>query len=226
MMMTSPEMKSPIQNVLQRLRHSALESHSGLDKVRWDPERLSALRATDLLDSDLEECFDRLTRLAVALLSIPASFISLVDEHRDFYKSFCGFAEPLASKREMSGLTHCHYAIQSSAPLVIPDTAADPVYSLVPSVRNHGVAAYVGIPLMTADGFSLGAFCAIDRKPRQWTATEVALLTELATSATREIELRAANALAEELACRLAEQSEYLLHQAREKTLTATDHDR
>ncbi|HXG69088.1 MAG TPA: hypothetical protein VNJ04_00570, partial [Gemmatimonadaceae bacterium] len=52
-----------------------------------DPERLAALRSTGLLDSEVEEVFDRLTRLAVKLLGVPAAFISLVDENRDFYKS-------------------------------------------------------------------------------------------------------------------------------------------
>ena len=32
-----------------------------------------------------------------------------------------------------------------------------------------GVVAYAGVPLATADGLSLGTFCAIDPKPRAWT---------------------------------------------------------
>ena len=40
------------------------------------------------------------------------------------YKSACGFGEPLSSARELEGATFCHYAVQSTEPLVIPDTAA------------------------------------------------------------------------------------------------------
>ena len=155
-----------------------------------DPERLAALRSTGLLDSDAEESFDRMTRLAVLLLRVPAAFISLVDEDRDFYKSAHGFAEPLRSERQMTGRTFCHYAISSTGPLVIDDARADPVYSTVPTVESLGVAAYVGVPLTGPEGHVIGSFCAIDHSPRQWTPEEVEILAELAASARREIELR------------------------------------
>ncbi len=157
-----------------------------------DPSRLATLHATGLLDSEVEEVFDRLTRLAVTLLGVPAAFLSLVDTNRDFYKSASGFGEPLKSSRQLMGRTFCHYAIQSSSPLVIDDTAAHPVYQQVPTVKSLGVAAYVGVPLVMENGSAIGSFCAIDVKPRKWTSVEIEVLSELAASAKREIELRAA----------------------------------
>lgn len=154
-------------------------------------ERLSALRSTGLLDSEAEEAFDRMTRLAVKLLGVPAAFISLVDEERDFYTSAYGFSEPLATSRQLTGRTFCHYAIESDQPLVIPDTRADPRYREVPTVESLGVAAYVGIPLAGPDGHLLGSFCAIDSVPHPWSETEIEVLTEFAASARREIALRA-----------------------------------
>ncbi len=171
-----------------------------------DPARLAALRATGLLDTEVEEVFDRMTRLAVKLLNVPAAFISLVDDNRDFYKSAAGFGEPLNSARQLSGRTFCHYAIQSSAPLVIDDAAAHPVYRNVPTVQSLGVGAYVGVPLVMDGGQAIGSFCAIDIKPRRWTPVEIEALTELAASAKREIELRAVTRA--ERAARLAAESE------------------
>jgi signal transduction histidine kinase len=159
--------------------------------TRGDPARVAAVQATGLLDSDAEEVFDRLTRLAVRIIGVPASFISLVDADRDFYKSACGFGEPLASVRQLTGPTFCHYAVQRTDPLVIPDTAADPDYRDVPTVRTLGVAAYVGVPLIVG-GQTVGAFCTIDTHPREWTKDEVEVLVELAASAQREMELRGA----------------------------------
>jgi signal transduction histidine kinase len=147
-----------------------------------------------------------MTRLAVKLLDVPAAFISLVDDNRDFYKSASGFGEPLHSARQLTGRTFCHYAIQSSAPLVIDDAAAHPVYSNVPTVRSLGVAAYVGVPLIMEDGQAIGSFCAIDSKPRRWTQVEIEVLTELAASAKREIELRMVTRT--ERAARLAAEAE------------------
>jgi PAS domain S-box-containing protein len=154
-----------------------------------DPARVAAVRGTGLLDADAEEVFDRLSRLAVRLLGVPAAFLSLVDAERDFYLTACGFGEPLASARQLTGPTFCHYALASPGPLVIPDTAADPVYRDVPTVRTLGVAAYVGVPVRVG-GQRVGSFCAIDTRPRAWTAGEVEVLTELAASAERELELR------------------------------------
>ena len=167
-----------------------------LESTRRDPARLAALRSTGLLDTEVEEVFDRLSRLAVRLLRVPAAFISLVDENRDFYKSACGVGEPLASMRELSGPTFCHYTAQQTTPLVIPDTAADPLYRDVPTVKTLGVAAYVGIPLVVR-GEVIGSFCAIDVVPHVWTMDEVETLTEIAASAQREMELRGALADAE-----------------------------
>ena len=137
-----------------------------------DETRLAAVRATGLLDSEVEESFDRLTRLAVHLVKAPAAFVSLVDESRDFYKSACGLAEPFATTRQVEGPTFCHFAIGSAEPLVIPDTSADPVYREVPTIGSLGVAAYVGIPIVI-DGQAIGAFCAIDSAPHAWSDAEI-----------------------------------------------------
>ena len=47
-----------------------------------DPRRLASLRATGLLDSAAEEAFDRLTRLASALLGAPSASFTLIDADR------------------------------------------------------------------------------------------------------------------------------------------------
>ena len=158
--------------------------------VVHDPERLAAVRGTGLLDTPPEEVFDRLTRLATKVLGVPVSFITVVDETRDFYKSQCGFDEPLASTREITGTTFCHYALPLDRPLIINDTRADPVYRVIPTVQSLGVAAYAGIPMVNSDGHAIGSFCAVDFQPRQWKETDVEVLVELAASAMREIELR------------------------------------
>ena len=183
-------------------------------------ERLQAVLRTGLLDTPPEESFDRLTRLAAKLVGVPATFLSVVDEGRDFYKSCFGFEEPLATAREIEGQTFCHFALVSSGPLLISDTMADPVFREVPTVKSMGVRAYAGIPLISDDGQAIGSFCAIDFKPRAWTATDVEILTELAASALREIKLRAALTEAEKQA-RAAQEAT----RSREEVLAVVAHD-
>lgn len=157
-----------------------------------NPRRLAAVRATGLLDSPSTNGFDRITRLGAAVLNVPATFISLVDEHRDFYLSHCGFGEPLASEQQLEGETFCHFTIRSEAPVVIPDTAGDPRYANVPTVKSLGVAAYLGAPLVLLSGEVIGAFCAIDFVPRQWSESDVSAAVDLAGLTVSEIELRQA----------------------------------
>lgn len=158
-----------------------------MDRSLQDPDRLSALRDTGLLDSSPTEVFDRLTRIAASTLGVPAAFIALVEAHRDFYLSHHGFGEPLASTRELTGQTFCHFTVSGGKPLVIPDTRADPVYRNVPTVESLGVAAYLGVPLKLKTGTVIGSFCVIDNKPRAWTDADVEKIEELAGMAVHEI---------------------------------------
>lgn len=166
--------------------------HTPADNPVSDPRRVAAVRGTGLLDSPATNGFDRITRLGAALLNVPATFISLVDERRDFYLSHCGFAEPLATERQLEGETFCHFTIRSEEPLVIPDTAGDPRYANVPTVKSLGVAAYLGAPLMLPNGAIIGAFCAIDFAPRWWTPSDIRAAQDFAGLAVSEIELRQA----------------------------------
>jgi len=157
-----------------------------------DPARLATLRATQLLDTPPEEPFDRLTRLAKNVIGAPASFLTLVDESRDFYKSLCGPGEPLASQRQWEGATFCQCVLTAGGPLVLNDVTALPGWRDLPAVQTLGLRAYAGAPLMTSDGRCLGSFCAVDFAPRTWRDSDVALLTEMAHATVREIELRQA----------------------------------
>lgn len=162
-----------------------------VDELVRSQSRLAAVRATQLLDSAPEEDFDSLTRLAKTTLGAAASFVSIVDVDRDFYKSQVGFPEPLATARELAGRTFCHYAIASPGALVIGDTHAEPLWKAVPTVASLGVRAYVGVPIVI-DGEPIGSFCVIDGQPRDWTAADIEIVSQLSKSAGREIRLRAA----------------------------------
>lgn len=176
-----------------------MESHSPIpadealiQAALMDPQRLSAVLDTGLLDTVPEEGFDRLTRLAAKLTGAPVTFIALVDAGRDFYKSTFGVDEPLRSARELNGRTFCHHALVSQEALILEDVAKLPVFRDVPTAASLGVRAYAGIPLKTEEGQVLGSFCAVDFKPKQWSEQDVEVLVELAHAAMREIRLRKA----------------------------------
>ncbi len=158
---------------------------------RQDP-RLEALRATRLLDSAPEDTFDRLTRLATRLLGVPVALISLVDRDRQFFKSQQGLPEPWASARE-TPLTHsfCQHVAATGLPLVISDSAQNLLVAENLARRDLGVVAYLGVPLTATGDLVLGSFCAVDSVAREWSAEDVATMTDLAAMTMTEINLRA-----------------------------------
>ncbi len=157
------------------------------------PARLEALRRTQLLDSPPEEQFDALTRLAASVLRVPVALLCLVDAKRLFFLSSVGLEEPWRTQRQ-APLTHsfCPQTIASAAPLVLADTRTVPQARASPALAEFGVFAYAGIPLRSPDNQVLGTLCAIDHRPRAWSAADVQVLTDLAATAAASIATRAA----------------------------------
>ena len=162
--------------------------------VAGDQRRLEALHGTGLLDSDVSQSFDRLARLAAHVLHAPVALVSLVDADRQFFKSCLGLPEPWASERG-SPLTHsfCQHAVASREPLIVSDAREHPVLRDNLAIRDMGVIAYAGIPLV-ADGHALGTLCVIDSQPRHWTSHQIELLGDIAASVVTEISLAQAAA--------------------------------
>jgi len=161
-----------------------------LAAVIGDHARLEALRRTELLDSPPEEVFDRLTRMAKAVLGVPVALVTLLDSDRHFFKSQAGLPEPYATARE-TPLTHsfCKHVVGSREPLIVPDIRSHPLFSDRPAAEGS-VMSYAGIPLITSEGHALGTFCVIDWRPRAWTEDEIDILRVLAVSTMSEIDLR------------------------------------
>jgi GAF domain-containing protein len=155
-----------------------------------DQGRLDALHATGLLDSDISPSFDRLARLASHVLHAPVALVSLVDADRQFFKSCLGLPEPWASRRG-SPLTHsfCQHAVASREPLLVSDAREHEVLRDNLAIRDMGVIAYAGIPLIDDEGNALGTLCVIDSQPRHWTSHQIQLLGDIAASVVTEITL-------------------------------------
>ena len=154
-----------------------------------DPARLNELLRLRLLDSPPEASFDRLTRLAARTLGAQVSLVSLVDDHRQFFKSAYGLPEPWASQRETPlSFSFCQHVVARGEALVIEDARLDPLVADNPTL--FGALAYLGVPLKTQTGHTLGSFCVIANSPMRWTAVDQETMTELAASVMSEIWLR------------------------------------
>lgn len=149
-------------------------------------QRLGALKAAELMDTESELAFDTFTALASRLLRAPVALLSLVDDKRQFFKSAHGL-----SLRE-TPLTHsfCAHAVTAKTPLIIADAANHPLVRANPSTHELSVSAYAGVPILTEDDEAIGAFCVIDSVPHAWSEEDVATLRTLGEMVSAHISVR------------------------------------
>ena len=123
---------------------------SELAKALAEPARLAALHDAVLLDTPAEEPFDRLTRLAAKVVNAPVALVSAVDRDRQFFKSCLGLPEPQATRRE-TPLSHsfCQHVATAREPVIVTDARKDARFIHNLAIRDLGVIAYLGVPLIT-----------------------------------------------------------------------------
>ena len=187
---------------------------AGFDGAAWaelirarvsDRPRLAAVAATGLVDTELEEVFDRLTRLAALVLGVPWAFVTLVDDRHSFWKSCFGTgAVEVADRANPVEESFCQYVVATGRALLIDDARLDPRTCTNPSIEKMGVVAWAGVPVVSAGGHVLGTFCVVDTQPRAWIDVDEVTLETLAGAAASEIQLRSALQAATEAATRLS----------------------
>lgn len=148
-------------------------------------ERLQTLHALKILDTEPEERFDRLTRMAKRLFDVPIALVSLVDDNRQWFKSCFG----LPVQETDRDVSFCGHAILSSECLVVEDATKDNRFFDNPLVAGEpNIRFYAGYPLKGINGMKLGTFCIIDDKPRVFDKEDMRDFEDLAVMAERELE--------------------------------------
>jgi GAF domain-containing protein len=178
--------------------HARTVQHGAATGPIADPERLRSLQRA-CLAAEPDQAFDRFAGMVKRLLGVPVALVSLVDDERQFFPGQVGLAEPWDVKRE-TPLSHsfCQHVVHEGRTKVYADARTDPQVRDNLAIPDLGVVAYAGVPLTDADGRTLGSLCAIDTRPRQWTAGELAVLEDLAAACSSELRLRIARELAED----------------------------
>ncbi|MFP5080837.1 PAS domain S-box protein [Pedobacter sp. JCM 36344] len=143
--------------------------------------RLAALKDYEILDSETEAKFDRITELASIICEVPISMITLIDGNRQWFKSKFG----LDIKETPRAISFCQYAIMDDKYFEVADATKDnrfednELVTADPNIRFYG-----GYPLIDPSGYALGTLCVIDRTANQLNAKQKRALELLAQEAT------------------------------------------
>jgi two-component sensor histidine kinase/PAS domain-containing protein len=133
------------------------------DKVA-NQKRRETLAGLQLLDSDGDPDFDRLTRLAAGIFGAPVSLVTLVDIDRQWFKSHTG-TEIAETPVELSFCAHAIAEKSDDGMVVLDATADDRFKANVLVTGDEHIRFYAGAPI-TVHGEKLGTLCVLDRSPR------------------------------------------------------------
>ena len=149
-----------------------------------EAERLAELHDLAILDTEAEERFDRITRLAQRIFGVPIALVSLIDEDRQWFKSHQGLDVP-ETPREIS---FCGHAINSEEIMFVADATIDQRFHDNPLVTGDpSIRFYAGCPISGPDGARLGTLCIIDQSPRDLSEEDAESLRDLAGVVEQEI---------------------------------------
>lgn len=148
-----------------------------------DEHRVAALHSMRLLDTPVEERFERITRLARTFYDMPMAALSLIDSDRQWCKSEIG----LPLRETGRDISICGHTIAKGEMLVVSDTLLDPRFVDNPLVTGDPfIRFYAGVPLRGRDRARVATLCVLDNRPHHAASLNLQVLQDLAALAERE----------------------------------------
>jgi diguanylate cyclase (GGDEF)-like protein len=150
-------------------------------------DHLQALQHFDILGLGPEEMFDRIASLCRRVMRVQTATISMVETQRHWFKSHIG----LEADQTLHVAPFCVEVVAAGTPVMVADASADERFSANPLVTEAPHARFfLGVPLVTPDGLTIGTMCVIDSAAREASPEQIDLLVELAALVVDEVELR------------------------------------
>jgi len=159
-----------------------------------EAERLEALKKYQILDTLAEQEYDDITRIASQICNSPIALISLVDDHRQWFKSKVG----LDAQETPKSIAFCSHAILGDGVFEIKDSSKDERFFDNPLATGAPhVQFYAGAPLTTPEGHNIGTLCVIDNKPNELDDKQKEALQALSRQVIAQAELKLSKSKAE-----------------------------
>lgn len=150
-------------------------------------DRLKALASYQLLDTPSEPTYDAFTYLARQIVGSPISTITLIDERRQWFKSFAG----IDFRETPRDVSFCAHVVGNGKSMVVRDAKDDPRFRSNALVTGEPhIRFYAGVPLTTPEGYTIGTLCVMDKKPGELSPTQLRALETLAQALFAVLEAR------------------------------------
>lgn len=161
---------------------------AALPENEW--KRLEELYQYAILDTPSEADFDELVQLASMICQTTLSDLTLIDAERQWFKAR-NIPGASQTSREVS---FCAYTILQDDVFEVRDATQDERFSANPLVlADPHIRFYAGVPLVSRNGYNLGALCVVDRTPKFLTSSQRQALRFLGGQAMKLIELHRQN---------------------------------
>ncbi len=154
-----------------------------------DLNGLASAGPADLWTAGLEEALGRVAALAAAALSAPSASVMFANAHA--LPPISGPAA-IGDQRSPYAQLLCAEVVGSEDKMIIGDTRLGRHRSNADLPGRARVIAWAAVPVRDQDGHVAGVLWVADRKPRSWSASDVAVLEMLAEVASSDVTLRAA----------------------------------
>ncbi len=139
--------------------------------------RILSLSEFDLDYSDLYEHFRDLSKLAAKVAGTEISLVNLIDSFTQWTISDYGLDIKQLSRED----SICQYTINAKESFEVKDLSADERFKdKIYVTQAPKIRYYFGVPLVTADGYNLGALCVMDKLGKEISPEKVELLQIIA----------------------------------------------
>lgn len=152
-----------------------------------ESERLEILEEYGLSSARQLPSLESVVRLAAGEFGMPVAAVNMVGSDHVYFAASVGIGDVDMSR----DVSFCAHAINQNEVMVVPDATTDDRFHDNPLVTGAaGLRFYAGAPLLSPEGFALGALCVIDSSPRRdFSQEDRDRLRELADMAAYRLEI-------------------------------------
>uniref|UniRef100_A0A0G4I568 PDEase domain-containing protein n=1 Tax=Chromera velia CCMP2878 TaxID=1169474 RepID=A0A0G4I568_9ALVE len=134
-----------------------------------EKDRMTVLDSYKVFPSDLharqgEQNLDSIAQAAQLIFQTKFAFINMIGKDVQFVKANIGLPDEVF--KTARGDSYCQHVVATRAPLFVNDAKKDRRFTELPVTAALDIEFYMGVPIISVEGFVLGSLCVIDNRLR------------------------------------------------------------